>query len=210
MSWVRLDDTVPHHQKCLKAGASACWLWVCAVAYCQRHLTDGFVPVEAVPFLGVADDPTGLMERLCSVGLMVEAEGGYIVHDYHDHNATADEARERKQRVTSERSKSGRIGGIRSGIARRGIEATKQNGSNAEANARSKAEAPSHPIPILKNPPTPLGRGDGQPARLTRAERKHATDVKARRFGRCVHEPACESHQQCVERIAWDIRSRAS
>lgn len=52
MPWVRIEDTVPDHPKFLRAGPIAAWLWLCGLCYCQRQLTDGFIPKEALPFLG--------------------------------------------------------------------------------------------------------------------------------------------------------------
>jgi hypothetical protein len=54
MAWVKLDDTVHEHPKMLKAGPAASWFWVCGIAYCQRQLTDGFIPEKALPMIGVA------------------------------------------------------------------------------------------------------------------------------------------------------------
>ena len=47
MAWIRLDDQIAHHPKLLKAGLSS-WLWVCCIAFAQKYLTDGFIPLEAV------------------------------------------------------------------------------------------------------------------------------------------------------------------
>lgn len=153
MAWLQIDDNVPLHRKMLAAGPAACWLWVCGIAYSQRQLTDGFIPDLALPMVGVtgASRAKKLADALVSVGLFEVVDGGYRVHDYHDHNATAIEARQHKAVLSERRAEAGRRGGIRSGIERRkGIEATKQNGSKAsEAN-----EAPPQPFPL--EPPTPL------------------------------------------------------
>lgn len=153
MAWLQIDDNVPLHRKMLAAGPAACWLWVCGIAYSQRQLTDGFIPELALPMVGVtgASRAKKLADTLVSVGLFEVADGGYRVHDYHDHNATSQEARQHKAAISERRSEAGRRGGIRSGIERRrSSEATKQNGSKtSEAN-----EAPPQPFPV--EPPTPL------------------------------------------------------
>jgi hypothetical protein len=94
MGYIRIDENSPHHRKMLKAGPAACWLWVCGLAYCQRHRTDGFIPLEALPMLGVGN------WKKCA-GFLVDAElwhrdeGGYRVHDYLEWNATKDERQQK-------------------------------------------------------------------------------------------------------------------
>mgnify|MGYP007071595943 FL=1 len=150
MSWLRIEDTVPLHPKHLKAGPEASWLWVCAIAYCQRQLTEGYIPVEALPLLGVPKNPTRLADRLVEVELFETAVGGYQVHDYLDFNASKDEALARREDLSRKRSESGRIGGLRSGAKR--SKQAEANEANAEAKPKQVAsskpkqnEAPSHP-----------------------------------------------------------------
>jgi hypothetical protein len=159
MAWVRLDDNVPHHRKHLMAGPAACWLWVACIAYAQRHLTDGIVPREAVPTLGVPN-PRKLLDKLIEVGLLDRHDLGFRVHDYLDHNACRDEALASQAEKSAVRAESGRRGGLASGRKRRAekvdfigvVEANakqsasllpKQNASTSEF----ASEAPSHPIP---------------------------------------------------------------
>lgn len=49
-----------------------------------------------------------------------------------------------------------------------------------------------------KNPPTPLKRG----ARISRAELKHAEQVRNRVYLGCPHEPRCTQVAACVQAIA--------
>lgn len=94
MAWVRIDDNAPHHRKHLRAGPAACWLWVCGLAYCQRLATDGFIPLEAVPTLGVGSWKK-LAGFLVTAGLWHKESTGYRVHDYLAWNDSKDE-RDRK------------------------------------------------------------------------------------------------------------------
>lgn len=84
MGWVRIDDGIADHVKVLRAGPAAAFMWVCAIAYCNRKLTDGFVPAEQVDRLTSERGPAGtrLARRCVEVGLFDDAEGGYAVHDY--------------------------------------------------------------------------------------------------------------------------------
>ena len=153
MAWLRIDDTVPEHRKMLAAGHAAAWMWVCGIAYCQRQLTDGFIPALAIPMLGVtgADRAKKLAHVLVKVGLFEAVDGGYCVHDYHDHNATKDEALARKEAISLKRSEAGR----------RGARGRWQNGKPM-ANRWQPVIANRwpHPIPShLRTPLPPLAGG---------------------------------------------------
>lgn len=99
MAWLRIDDNVPHHRKMLAAGPAAAWLWLCGVAYCQRHTTDGHIPAEALPWLGV-EKPKPLAATLVRVGLWHADGDGWRVHDFLDWNASSDERKERTEQKT--------------------------------------------------------------------------------------------------------------
>ena len=137
MAWVRLDDGFYQHPKIVQAGAVAAAVQVAALCYCNRNLTDGFVPSAAVPLL-VNLDGTGatwpdVIGALVGVGLWVEARhGGYLIHDYEKYQWTRfriDAAQEKKRAA-------GQAGGRASAEAR------------ARANGEAPAQAESNPIPI--------------------------------------------------------------
>lgn len=127
MAWVRLDDQFADHPKVAAAGPLAAWLHTKALVYCGRYLTDGFIPRAIVHALidwesfGVlvdigesAESPknTKLARTLIDVGLWEEADGGYQIHDYLEHNPSAEKVKaERaaeKDRKAAGRSKQGR------------------------------------------------------------------------------------------------------
>lgn len=56
-----------------------------------------------------------------------------------------------------------------------------------------------------KEPPNPLSAKGG---RVTRADRKAAKDVRAKRFGRCHHEPTCADGATCEALIAQELADR--
>lgn len=94
MVWLRLEDTFPEHPKVLAAGAIAAWLNVCAIAYCNRQLTDGFVPTAAVAQMGRIRDAATLVR----VGLWQQVPGGYEIHDYLRYQPSRAEVEDRRQR----------------------------------------------------------------------------------------------------------------
>src|SRR5262245_5893527 len=68
-------------------------LFVCGLAYCNRYLTDGYVPAGAVRRLADLDDAQGLAARLVDVGLWERVEGGFRVHDFGDYQPSAEAVR---------------------------------------------------------------------------------------------------------------------
>lgn len=136
--WSRIEDTVPHHRKFAKAGSEASWLWVCGLVHANRELTDGFIPEELVPVIGVIKHPHLAAARLVTVGLWEKAPGGYQIHDFHDFNPhSADVKRKREaDRVRKESQRSPH--GIHAESAR-----------NPDDASRARA-IPSHPTPVLK------------------------------------------------------------
>jgi hypothetical protein len=145
MAWVRFDDGFPEHPKVDAAGGDAAWLHVCAISYCNRALTDGFIKRERVRLLSDRKAPYRLAARLVEVGLWEEADGGYVVHDYHDYQPTRAEVLDQQASVHAAKVRAGRAGGVASGVARR-----KHERSRDEADGQAKAkqnEAPSRPVP---------------------------------------------------------------
>jgi hypothetical protein len=111
VSWLKTDDRIASHPKILKAGPEAAWLWLAAIAYAKNHLTDGFVPHDALPTLAKWSIPVEELARRCvdakarpdGQGLLEPCEGGHRVHDFLDHNPSREDvsaamkkARERK------------------------------------------------------------------------------------------------------------------
>lgn len=89
-----LKDGVRCHPKVLTAGAEAAWLWACCIDYSRQQLTDGFVPDAALPTLATCRAKVSdLVARLVAVGLLHREEGGVRVHDYLDHNDSAERVR---------------------------------------------------------------------------------------------------------------------
>lgn len=60
-----------------------------ALTYCGDHLTDGFVPRRTMRFvIGATDEQ---LQALCDVGMLEEADEGWIIHDYAVHNRTKEQ-----------------------------------------------------------------------------------------------------------------------
>lgn len=123
MVWVRLDDHFDEHPKIQEVGPLGIALFTAGLAYCNRNLTDGFIPWSAARSLvsweflepknkdgkqriatvaitsGMSgDDVTSeyVISLLKSAGLWKEVPGGFKIHDYLDFQPS-------KQEVLKER-----------------------------------------------------------------------------------------------------------
>ncbi len=160
MSWVKIDDGAPEHRKQIEAGALACWLWMCGLAYCNRQkIRDGFIPAGKVAALYPMPNPMRWAARLVAVGLWDEVVGGFVIHDYHEYQPSA----EKQNENTAKRSEAGRVGGQRSGAARRSKAEAKAeaeskhfaSGLLQESKQTVEAKPNPDPVPDPEEPPNP-------------------------------------------------------
>jgi len=105
MAYLVIEPSVRTHSKILKAGPAASWLWLCALGHAQEGLTDGVVATESLPFLGVKDYKK-LSKILVKVGLFDVIPGGFQIHDYLEHNKSAQQIRD-EMRLRREGGKAG-------------------------------------------------------------------------------------------------------
>lgn len=161
MTWTKLDDNIFDHPKMLKAGEDAANLYVRALVYCNRYLTDGRIEEETLGAVTRRPDAEALVAKLVKVGLWEEhPDGGWLVHNFHEHNPSAEEVLAKRAELSAKRSEAGRRGGVRSGEARSNeakakqvaSEATKQNGSKGEATSEANVEANAKPRPDPSRP----------------------------------------------------------
>lgn len=107
MAYMMLETSIRTHRKFIAAGPAASWLWACGLGYCQDTLTNGFIPDNAIEFLGVKN-ARSLAPKLVEVKLWEVVEGGWQMHDYLDHNKSADEVRDIMRRRREGGKKGGR------------------------------------------------------------------------------------------------------
>lgn len=126
MPWVKLDDHFDEHPKLANISLVGVGLWVTALAYCNRNLTDGFIPwsvarrlgsLEVVDERGViwelargsgmsGDDLTNdwIIAQLIEAGLWEEVYedsgrlSGYRVHDFEDYQPSKAEVQAERAR----------------------------------------------------------------------------------------------------------------
>ena len=106
MAYVKVECSVPRNRKFVKAGPGPSWLWLCGLAYCQEGHTDGFIPLEAIDYLGCRS-ARNLAKHLVSAGLWDAVDDGWRVHDYLEHNRSAEQI----EALREKRADGGKLGG---------------------------------------------------------------------------------------------------
>jgi hypothetical protein len=191
--WVRLDDHFDEHPKIASVGPLGLALWVTALAYCNRNLTDGFIPASVASRLLAYEfeeadgrsacvliggeynaDPQGqlgflpdryyLPELLVGAGLWEHAKGGYQVHDYADFQPT----RVQVEAERATKAAAGRAGGIAAATARAMAE-RQQNASRTPADAVAKSKPVPDPVPDPDPVPFPSPAAVSEPAAVAAA-----------------------------------------
>jgi len=102
-----LDDRLPTHPKILKAGellgpggaSRALHLYLLGLAYARQHLTDGFVPESVVSSCGAISNSGSIAKVLANrtIRLWRKVKGGYVIHDFHAWNPTAQREKEKRE-----------------------------------------------------------------------------------------------------------------
>jgi hypothetical protein len=177
MPWVKLDDQFSDHPKLLKVGPLAGWLWVSGLAYSSRYLTDGFVPIEALPKLihleglcltspfieNISDNVEeihvdSLCKKLVDSGLWEGVDGGFRIHDFLEYNPSARQIKA-ERKAARERMALQRSQGVHKKFKR-------SYGEHKKKFSRSSpSPTPSRPLPLplintkeeTKTPPADAG-----------------------------------------------------
>lgn len=178
MVWVKLDDKYAEHPKIAAAGPLAELLWIRSLAYCNRNLTDGFIPYSVAatlvswrfldPFHELDDgrramvdvgmtsgmsgddvDCEALFPYLTNAGLWVQVPGGFRVHDFLDHQPSKAEIEKEREEA---RNRMRRVRGQPvDNIGRSSDEVQ----PNTDANiGRSSPNPVPVPVPVSTTPPS--------------------------------------------------------
>lgn len=113
-TYIRLADDLPENPKIVSAGESAEILYIRALAYCSRNLTDGRVPKAIVPRL-VTSTSRRRAKALVENKLWEDHGAYYLIPDYLEHQRSRSEIEAQREA----KRQAGRKGGIKSGESRR-------------------------------------------------------------------------------------------
>lgn len=105
--WIKLDVDYFGNPKVLTAGHPGATLHVAAICWAGRYLTDGDIPLDAVPIIahdaGVEPRVTEqTLTRLVGAGLWIPTDTGFVLHDFAAMNLSRAEV-ERARKATRER-----------------------------------------------------------------------------------------------------------
>ena len=88
MTWVKINDQVTEHPKCVSLSCEAWTLWLHGLTYCSRNLTDGTIPDAILSRLSPCRRPREAAAELVVAGLWERIENAHHVHDYEKHQRT--------------------------------------------------------------------------------------------------------------------------
>jgi hypothetical protein len=167
MTWSRFDDAASTHPKARLAGNEAWALWVGAVMYCNRYLTDGFVPwaalaTECLPEPVTPAKAKKLAQRAIDAkirqggpGLFVLVEGGVMVHDFLEWNPCKADV-ESKRKADRDRKRGPKGSAPDSSETPERIPRGIQHGTRTDSVTHTIPAQPAQPE--KENPPTPKPR----------------------------------------------------
>ena len=155
MTWARMDDAMGEHRKTrrlLKAGGlDAFGLHSLAILNCARYLTDGFVEEEfveetldAAKVRGKARDR--ITDKLEEIGQWIACPGGWMIHDYLDHNPSRADV-EARRAADAERKARGR-----GSESRRSPQGVRPDSARTDAGVREESARPDPALPVPTRP----------------------------------------------------------
>lgn len=189
-TYIRLHDGMPDHPKIVGLSDAAFRLYVEAMCWCSRHLTDGHVSAAALRRMGGSSPKT--IKELAEAGLFeVGEEPDWEVHDYLHHQRSAAQV----EAAREQRRNAGRAGG-KAKKKRTGSESLSEPSSESlddmpsgreakpkqETETETEIQDPSDPAPPTADADDNVLRlaANGQPApRKGRRKQAQVTDPNA-------------------------------
>lgn len=100
LKWIRLDVQMFENPKLLYLKEDGKHRAIVAhlegMAYSGRHALAGFIPKAALRIIGATASDVA---RLVDAGLWDLAPGGWVIHDWDEHQLSADDMQKRKERA---------------------------------------------------------------------------------------------------------------
>lgn len=98
MTWSMLDDGFHDHPKVMECSYEARGVWVTALSWSARRLTEGVLPRKLATVL---EFPPDAVAELVKVGLWDVTPSGWEIHDYLDYNDSKAEAHTKRAKNTA-------------------------------------------------------------------------------------------------------------
>lgn len=146
MTWVKLSDEFPRHEKVDDLSDGAFRLHIAALCHASDQLTDGFVREKIVARLVPTFRKTQPTE-LVQARLWHPTEGGWLIHDYLDYNPSAESVRA-ERKAAADRMRNARSG-KRSG-EQQGERSGEQSANGTGTSGRSSGSPSSSPLLVSR------------------------------------------------------------
>lgn len=144
MVWVRLEDDIDEHPKLASVDDHAFAVYVCGLAYCNRNLTDGFIPSSIAMRLRTSARPKVAITALINARLWEPVDGGWRVHDFLHYQPSRQTVEAERSQLHDVRAAAGRAGGLAKAVAN-----GKQTPSKTVAKGVANAKQNPSPVPGL-------------------------------------------------------------
>ncbi len=103
--WSKLDDELLTHPKVDVGGkllgedgrAIAIGFYAICLMWANKNLTDGFIPESSMENLHYVKKPLTVAGALVRAGFLERVDGGFQIHDFHDHNPSARDIKKKRK-----------------------------------------------------------------------------------------------------------------
>ncbi len=98
--WVKLDATYTEDDSIVAVGPLAELLYIRALTYCRRRVSDGFVPHAVVPVIAaqIPADAYEMADLLVAAELWLETDGGFLVRSWCEWQVTSESLKAESER----------------------------------------------------------------------------------------------------------------
>ena len=103
-TYIKLHDGMPRHPKVVGLSDKAFRAYIEALCYCSEYLTDGKVPASNLTKIA----PRRVWRELSEAGLIHDADSGIAMHDYLEHQRSADQVKDLKEKRRASGQRGGR------------------------------------------------------------------------------------------------------
>lgn len=213
MSWLKIDDAMGEHRKVRRVvrsgGLGAFGLHMLGLLHAARYLTDGEVEAEFVEEMhDLGRTPARQQETIVSAlvgqGVWLPTSGGWVLHDYLEHNFTRAEIEERREAERERKSAAGKKGAE----ARWGRRKPSEAYSKPMAGCHEPAMGFHSPVPSRPIPTTPLTPQGGEAPSPPSGKRRRDNETHLAAMAAWVNDnfPGCNA-ADVGKLVAW-MRAR--
>ena len=150
MTWLKLDTTLPTHDRIIDLEPAARWFYVASLCYAAEHLTDGHIRAARLRYVDITcTDPEAQAAALVVAGLWVTNADGWEIVNYLEHQRSAEEVR-RQRAAAKERA-------ARSREVRAHAQRT-HDARSPKVREQSRGEKNTHTAPVIHSDPQVIHR----------------------------------------------------